>query len=99
MPEPEGGARHFREDRQKPGPGRKRKDQIAERDLCDRQGSAPHEQCRAELASEHVSEFAGIATKLQMNTLQLLMAAGKDMRQGATAVVQKAADAVTNTAA
>ncbi len=54
---------------------------------------------QAELASEHVSEFAEIAKKLQMDTMELLMAAGKDMQQDATAAVQKATDAVTNAAA
>lgn len=54
---------------------------------------------QAELASEHASEFAEIAKKLQMDTMELLMAAGKDMQQDATAAVQKATDAVTNTAA
>lgn len=54
---------------------------------------------QAELASEHVSAFAEIAKKLQMDTMELLMAAGKDMQQDATAAAQKATDAVTNAAA
>ncbi|TQE97519.1 MAG: Phasin [Spiribacter salinus] len=54
---------------------------------------------QAELASEHASEFAEIAKKLQMDTLELLMAAGKDMQEDASAAVQKATDTVTNTAA
>lgn len=54
---------------------------------------------QAELSSKHISEFAEIAKKLQMDTMELLMAAGKDMQQGATAAAQKATDAVTNAAA
>jgi len=54
---------------------------------------------QAELATEYVSEFAEIAKKLQMETMELLMAAGKHMQQDATAAVQKATDTVTNAAA
>ncbi|MCC5961526.1 MAG: Phasin [Rhodobacteraceae bacterium] len=54
---------------------------------------------QAELASEHVSAFAEIAKKLQMDTMELLMAAGKDMQHDATAAVQKATDSVTSATA
>ena len=53
---------------------------------------------QAELASENVAAFAEIAKKLQMDTVELLMAAGKDMQEETTAAVKKASDTATNTA-
>lgn len=44
----------------------------------------------AETASEHMAAFAEIAKKVQMDTVELMMAAGKDMQEDATAVVNKA---------
>ena len=47
----------------------------------------------AELAAENLAAFAEVAKKVQMDTVELLMAAGKDASAEATAVVKKAAAA------
>lgn len=52
----------------------------------------------AELAAENLAAFAEIAKKLQMETVELMMAAGKDMGEEATAAVKKATDEVTKAA-
>lgn len=49
----------------------------------------------AEIAAENMAAFAEIAKKVQMETVELLMAAGKDMSEDATAVVKKATDEMT----
>lgn len=50
----------------------------------------------AEAAAEHMAAFAEIAKKVQMDTVELMLAAGKDMSEDATAAVKKAtADATT----
>lgn len=49
----------------------------------------------AELASEHMAAFAEIAKRVQMDTVELMLAAGKDMSAEATAAVQKATSEVT----
>ncbi len=43
-----------------------------------------------EAASEHVAEFAEIAKKVQMDTVELMLAAGKEVQAEATAAVKKA---------
>ena len=48
----------------------------------------------AESASEHMAAFAEIAKKVQMDTVELLMAAGKDVQTEAATAVQKATDDV-----
>ena len=48
----------------------------------------------AESASEHMAAFAEIAKKVQMDTVELLMAAGKDVQAEAATAVQKATDDV-----
>ena len=53
---------------------------------------------QAESASEHMSAFAEIAKKVQMDTVELMMAAGKDMQAETTAAVKKATDDVTTAA-
>ncbi|MEP4197507.1 MAG: phasin, PhaP [Aliishimia sp.] len=45
----------------------------------------------AEVAAENMAAFAEIAKKVQMETVELMMAAGKDMQEDATAAVKKAA--------
>lgn len=45
----------------------------------------------AETAAEHMSAFAEVAKKLQMETVDLMMAAGKDMADDAQKVSEKAA--------
>ena len=44
----------------------------------------------AEAAAEHLSAFAEIAKKVQMETVELMLATGKTASEEATAVVQKA---------
>ncbi|AUM74007.1 Phasin [Paracoccus jeotgali] len=44
----------------------------------------------AETAAEHMSAFAEVAKKLQMETVDLLMAAGKDMADDAQKATEKA---------
>lgn len=45
----------------------------------------------AEVAAEHMAAFAEIAKKVQLDTVELMMAAGKDLSEGAAAVAKKAA--------
>ena len=49
----------------------------------------------AEVAAENMAAFAEIAKKVQVDTVELLMAAGKDMQEAASAVVKKATDDMT----
>lgn len=49
----------------------------------------------AELAAEHMAAFAEIAKRVQMDTVELMLAAGKDASADATAAVQKATADVT----
>lgn len=50
----------------------------------------------AEAASEHVAAFAEVAKKVQLETVELLLAAGKDAQVEATAAVKKAATEATD---
>lgn len=52
----------------------------------------------AEMAAENLAAFAEVAKKVQMDTVELLLAAGKDASAEATAAVKKATDEVTNVA-
>lgn len=52
----------------------------------------------AEMAAEHVAAFAEIAKKVQMDTVELMMAAGKDMQEETAAAVKKATDTATKAA-
>lgn len=49
----------------------------------------------AEVAAEHMSAFAEIAKKVQMDTVELMMAAGKNMQDDANKAVKKATDDVS----
>jgi len=49
----------------------------------------------AEMAAEHMAAFAEIAKRVQMDTVELMLAAGKDASAEATAAVQKATADVT----
>lgn len=49
----------------------------------------------AEVASENMAAFAEIAKKVQMETVELMMSAGKSMQDDATKAVKKAAEDVT----
>ena len=53
---------------------------------------------QAEVAAENMAAFAEVAKKVQMETVELLMAAGKDMSEDATAAVKKATAEVTKAA-
>jgi hypothetical protein len=50
---------------------------------------------QAETLSEKMAAFAEVAKKVQMETIELMLAAGKDMSEDATAVVKKATADVT----
>ena len=52
----------------------------------------------AESAAEHMAAFAEVAKKVQMETVELMMAAGKDMTEEATSVVKKATSEATTAA-
>ncbi|MCA0045167.1 phasin family protein [Celeribacter litoreus] len=45
---------------------------------------------QAELAAENIAAFAEIAKKVQMETIELMLAAGKDMGEDMTAAAKKA---------
>lgn len=49
----------------------------------------------AETAAEHMAAFAEIAKKVQTQTMELMMAAGKDMSEEASKVAKKATEEVT----
>ncbi len=49
----------------------------------------------AEAAAEHLSAFAEIAKKVQAETLELMLAAGKDMSEDVTAAARKAGEDMT----
>ncbi len=53
---------------------------------------------QAETAAENMAAFAEIAKKVQMDTVELMMAAGKDFSEDATAAVKKATDDMTSAA-
>ena len=53
---------------------------------------------QAELAAENMAAFAEVAKKVQMETVELMLAAGKDMSDDAQAAVKKATDEVTKAA-
>ena len=52
----------------------------------------------AESAAEHMSAFAEVAKRVQMETVELMLAAGKDMSEDATAAMKKATNEVTTAA-
>ena len=51
----------------------------------------------AELAAENMAAFAEVAKKVQLDTVELLMSAGKEASTEATAAVKKATEEVTAT--
>ena len=53
---------------------------------------------QAELAAENLAAFAEVAKKVQMETVELIMAAGKDIQEDASAAVKKASDEVQKAA-
>ncbi|WP_127900439.1 Phasin [Solirhodobacter olei] len=52
----------------------------------------------AEMAAENLAAYAEVAKKVQMETVELMLAAGKDMSEDATAAVKKATADVTTAA-
>lgn len=52
----------------------------------------------AEMAAENMAAFAEVAKKVQMETVELMLAAGKDISEDATAAVKKATAEVTTVA-
>ncbi len=50
---------------------------------------------QAEMAAETMAAFAEVAKKVQMETVELMLAAGKDISEDASAAVKKATDEVT----
>ena len=52
----------------------------------------------AEMAAENLAAFAEVAKKVQMETVELMLAAGKDIQEDATAAVKKATTEVTTAA-
>jgi hypothetical protein len=53
---------------------------------------------QAEVAAENMAAFAEIAKKVQMETVELMMAAGKNISEDATAAMKKATEEVTTAA-
>ncbi|SDI35255.1 phasin, PhaP [Aliiruegeria lutimaris] len=53
---------------------------------------------QAELVAETMAAFAEVAKKVQMETVELMLAAGKDFSEDAQAAVKKATDEVTSAA-
>ena len=49
----------------------------------------------AEMAAENLAAFAEVAKKVQMETVELMLAAGKDFSEDASAAVKKATEEVT----
>jgi len=49
----------------------------------------------AEVTAEHMAAYAEVAKKVQMETVELLLAAGKTMQEDAATAVKKASDDVT----
>lgn len=50
---------------------------------------------QAEVAAENMAAYAEIAKKVQLDTVELMMTAGKDLTEDATAAVKKATSDVT----
>lgn len=50
---------------------------------------------QAELAAENMAAFAEVAKKVQMETIELMLAAGKDLGEDMTAAAKKASDDMT----
>ncbi|MEM8554428.1 MAG: Phasin [Pseudomonadota bacterium] len=53
---------------------------------------------QAEMTAETMAAFAEVAKKVQMETVELMLAAGKDLQEDATAAVKKATAEVTSAA-
>ncbi len=53
---------------------------------------------QAEMVAETLAAFAEVAKKVQMETVELMLAAGKDFSEDATAAVKKATNEVTEAA-
>ena len=62
------------------------------------QAVSDYASAQSELVSEHLAAFADIAKKVQLDTVELVMAAGKDVNEDATAAVEKATADATSAA-
>ena len=62
------------------------------------QAASDFASAQAELVSEHLGAFADNAKKAQQDTVELVLAAGKDVGEDATAAVKNATADVTSTA-
>jgi len=51
-----------------------------------------------EMATENLAAFAEVAKKVQMDTVELMLAAGKELTEETTAAVKKATEEVTSAA-
>ena len=51
---------------------------------------------QAEIGAESMAQFAEVAKKVQMDTVELMLAAGKDFSEDASAAMKKATGEVTN---
>lgn len=80
------------------------KDAIAKLTVATKAKSEPTEYTKAatdfasaaaEMAAENMAAFAEVAKKVQMDTVELLLAAGKEASTEATAAVKKATEEVT----
>lgn len=80
------------------------KDTIAKLTIATRAKTEPTEYTKAatdfasaaaEMAAENLAAFAEVAKKVQMETVELMLAAGKDLSEDATAAVKKATAEVT----
>ncbi len=52
----------------------------------------------AEVAAENMAAFAEVAKKVQMETVELMMSAGRDIQEDASTAVKKATDDMTTAA-
>ncbi|GAA3870129.1 phasin family protein [Celeribacter arenosi] len=50
---------------------------------------------QAEMAAEHMAAFAEVAKKVQMETIELMLATGKDVSEDMTAAAKKATEDMT----
>ena len=76
------------------------KDTIAKFGDMSKAKTEPTEYTKAatDMAAENMAAFAEVAKKVQMETVELMLAAGKDMSEDATAAVKKATTDVTTAA-
>ena len=68
----------------------------AQTDVADYQKAASSfASATAEIAAENLAAFAEIAKKVQMETVELMLAAGKELQEDASSAMKKAGDDLT----